>query len=110
MSLLPNGPHKEVDVEFLVFIERYATDLLRWDIFTFFGQNPHFCGATVEIAQQLGRSVQAIRPELGDLALQGILEKTQLPDGQAKYRLTQTPHLRRLVLKLAESSLAKHAG
>ncbi len=98
---------KEVDVDFLVFVERYATDLLRWDIITFFGKNPDYCGTTPQITRRLGLSLQVIRPELGDLALQGILEKTQMQDGSALYRLTKTAQLRRMALKLAGSALAK---
>lgn len=109
MSSPIERPTKEIDVDFLVFVERHATDLLRWDIINFFGQNPEYCSTTPQIARRLGRSLQAIRPELGDLALQGILDKTQMQDGQALYRLTKTPHIRRLVQKLAGSTLAKRS-
>jgi putative ABC transport system permease protein len=43
MEFLLPLPTKEVDVDFLVFVERYATDLLKWDILTFFAHNPNFC-------------------------------------------------------------------
>lgn len=98
---------KEIDVEFLVFVERHATDLLRWDIITFFGQNPDYCGTTPQIARRMGLSLQVIRPELGDLALQGVLEKTHMQDGNALYRLTKAASIRRLALKLAGSALVK---
>jgi hypothetical protein len=98
---------KEVDVDFLVFVERYATDLLRWDILTFFGQNPDFCGTPMQVAQKLGRSLQVVRPEVGDLAIQGILEQSNAQDGQVRYQLTRVPDIQRLVLKLAGSPLAK---
>lgn len=96
-------PAKEVDVDFLVFVERYATDLLKWDILTFFGHNPNFYGTTEEIAQNLGRSSQSLRPELGDLALLGILRQTAQDDHQTYYQLTTEPTLRRLTLKFAAS-------
>jgi hypothetical protein len=97
------SPIKEVDVDFLVFIERYATDLLKWDILTFFGHNPDFCGSLSHIAQQIGRSSRSIRPELGDLALVGILDRVQSPGGKTLYQLTKNPHLRGLTLKFANS-------
>lgn len=97
-------PTKEVDVDFLVFVERYATDLLKWDILTFFGHHPDFKGTVFQIAGQLSRSSHAIRPELGDLALLGILDKVQRAEnGEAVYQLTQEPTQRRLTLKFANS-------
>ena len=101
-SLQP--PNKEVDVDFMVFVERYATDLLKWDILTFFGHNPDYCGSTSQIAHRIGRGSQSIRPELGDLALLGILEQSQQEEGyQTLYQLTKEPNLRRLILKFANS-------
>jgi hypothetical protein len=99
---------KEVDIDFLVFVERYATDLLKWDILTFFGHNPDFCAPTSQIAQHIGRSSLSIRPELGDLALLGILDQTQSKTGKTLYRLTKDPHLRSMTLKFANNQLVTH--
>jgi hypothetical protein len=106
LSQSPN-PNKEVDVAFLVFVERYATDLLKWDILAFFAHNADVCLPAAKIAERLGRSTQSIRPELGDLVLLGILD--QLPDSNEHplYRLTEDPHLRRVTLKFADQ-LADH--
>jgi len=68
------GPEKEVDVDLLVFIERYASDLLKWDIISFFAQNPDLYDTADNIAQHVGRNPRAVRPELGDLVILGILE------------------------------------
>jgi hypothetical protein len=97
------APTKEVDVDFLVFVERYATDLLKWDILTLFGHQPDFYGSTAEIAAQIGRSSLSIRPELGDLVLLGILEQTQATDGQTVFNLTAEPQIRRITLKFANN-------
>jgi hypothetical protein len=105
MSPLLQPPTREVDVDFLVFVERYATDLLRLDILTFFGHNPDFCGPTSQIAQYIGRRALSIRPELGDLALLGILEPVQPEAGETLYKLTTAAHLRNMTLKLANSQL-----
>jgi hypothetical protein len=104
MLKLIKSPAKEVDVDFMVFVERYATDLLKWDILTFFSHYPEFFGTTEQIAQRIGRSSHSIRPELGDLALLGILDQTQrTEDRKALYRLTQEPGLRQLTLKFASN-------
>jgi hypothetical protein len=94
-------PGKEVDVGFLVFIQRYATELLKWDILTFFARHPNFSGSVSHIAQDLGRSTHTIQPELGDLTLLGILERQQTADHQVLYQLTKESYLRRMILKFA---------
>ncbi len=96
-------PGKEVDVDFVVFVERHATDLLRLDILTFWGKHPSYRGTVEEIARKIGRSTQSIRPELGDLALTGILEKQHTVNHHTHYSLCQNPDTRRMVRKLAES-------
>lgn len=97
---------KAVDVDFLVFVERYASDLLRWDILSFFGHHPNFCGTATDIAHQIGRPSPSIRPDLGDLALVGILEQLQTAGGTPKYQLSTQPNIRRMAQKLANSQLA----
>lgn len=102
MELLLLAPTKEVDVDLLVFVERYATDLLKWDILTLFARNPSFSASASQIAQHVGRNAYLIQPELGDLALLGILEQTPGPGNQMLYQLTPKPHLRRIILKFAD--------
>lgn len=92
---------KEVDIDFLVFVERYATDLLKWDILTFFGHKPDFHGSIAQISEHIGRTVPSLRPELGDLTLLGILERTHTDDGLILYQLTPETQLRRVTLKFA---------
>ena len=98
-SLKP--PTKEIDVDFLVFIQRYATDLLKWDILTFFAHNPDFCATVSQIAKKLGRNTHAIQPDIGDLALLGILEQ-QTDGNQILYQLTKKSYLRQMTLKFTE--------
>ena len=89
---------KEVDIDFLVFIERYASDLLKWDILTFFATHSDQAYSTEQIAQHVGRNTQSVRPDLGNLTLSGILE--QHANDEITYQLTQSPHFRNIVLKL----------
>lgn len=97
-QLLPN---KEIDVAFLVFIERYATNLLKWDILSFFAQCPDFCVSASTVAEQIGRNVHSVRPELGDLVLLGILSQCDGNEEQSLYQLTKAADLRKMTLKLA---------
>ena len=100
-------PTKEVDIDFLVFVERYATDLLKWDILTFFADNPNSCIPASNIAQRIGRSIHSVRPELGDLVLLGILDQTRASDDQTLYQLTKEPYLRKMTLKFADQLTAR---
>lgn len=101
--LLPlQPPTKELDVAFLVFVERYVTDLLKWDILTFFASNPDLYASETLLAQRLGRNVRSVRPELGDLVLMGLLEQVQAEDGQTAYQLTQESRLQRMALRFAD--------
>lgn len=102
MSFPLSPPTKEIDVAWLVFVERYATDLVKWDILTLFAHNPELSAAPSEIANRLGRSIHAIRPELGDLAILGILSPTKTSNSRILYRLTADPYLRKMVLKFAK--------
>ena len=102
MLTLLSSPIKEVDIEFLVFVERYATDLLKWDILTFFADHPATCAPAAEIAQRIGRTMQSVWPELGDLVLLGILTQNRTTQGQTLYQLTQESYLRRMTLKFAD--------
>jgi hypothetical protein len=107
MSSRLQTPTKEVDVGFLVFVERYATDLLKWDILTFFADNPNISTSLSGIAQRIGRSIHALRPELGDLVLLGILDQIKTSNGQALYQLTKEAYLRRMTLKFADQLTAR---
>jgi len=95
-----NGPGNEVDVDLLVFIERYANDLLKWDLITLFAQNPNLSGTAENVARSVGRDPRVVRSELGDLVMLEVLEWANM-DGNQTYQLTRRPDLRRLALKFA---------
>jgi hypothetical protein len=95
------GPTKEVDVDLLVFIERYANGLLKWDLISFFAQNPDLYDTADNVAQHVGRNPRVVRSELGDLVMLGVLEGDRL-DGNQVYQLTQRADLRGLALKFAQ--------
>jgi hypothetical protein len=94
------GPTKEVDVDLLVFIERYANNLLKWDLISFFAKNPDLYDTADNVARRIGRNSRVVRPELGDLAMLGVLEWDKLGDDHIYY-LTRRSGLRGLALKFA---------
>lgn len=93
-------PGKEVDIDLLVFVERYASDLLKWDIISFFARNPNLFDTADNVAHRIGRDPRVVRSELGDLVILGVLEWDNL-DGDCIYRLTKRSDLRGLALKFA---------
>ncbi len=95
------GPTGEIDVDLLVFIERYASDLLKWDLISFFAQNPDLYDTADNVARRVGRNPRVVRSELGDLVILGILERDEL-NGDHIYHLTHRADLRRLALKFAQ--------
>ncbi|MFQ5613575.1 MAG: hypothetical protein ACE5H9_15735 [Anaerolineae bacterium] len=94
-------PRKEVDVDLLVFVERYVVNLLKWDLVTYFAQNPDNESTAQDVARAIGRSPYVVRSELGDLALLGVLERSS-SRGEPGYNLTSDPYLRGLAFKFAD--------
>jgi hypothetical protein len=97
----PQGPGKEVDIALLVFIERYANDLLKWDLISFFAHNPDLYDTADNVAHHVGRNPRVVRAELSDLVMLGILEWDRLNSDHVYY-LTRRPRLRKLALKFAQ--------
>ncbi|MDY7040918.1 MAG: hypothetical protein SVX38_08635 [Chloroflexota bacterium] len=89
---------REVDVELLAFVERYATGLLKWDIVTFFGRNPHTHDTALSVAFFIGRNPHAVMLNLEDLRILGLLQQTRV-NGEITYRLTSDHVLREAAFK-----------
>jgi hypothetical protein len=94
---------KEIDLDLFVFVERYATNLLKWDLLTFFGAYPDDEKTAEEIAGLLGRNYRAVRSELGDLVILGVLRQGG-NNGNPAYQLTNDHILRGQVIKFARNS------
>jgi len=95
----PTRAH-EIDVEVLTFVERYATNLARWDLLIFFGQNPSMCDGAPSIARQIGRRTHIIEKELDDLAYLGVLRARRNGKGML-YELARVPATLRTVVRFA---------
>ncbi|MBI4785577.1 MAG: hypothetical protein HY782_00810 [Chloroflexi bacterium] len=91
----------EIDIELLAFIERYATNLARWDVLLFFGRHPRMRDNASGIAKQIGRRPQSLAKELADLAYLGILHVHENGKGMV-YQLARVPATRRAVIRLAQ--------
>jgi hypothetical protein len=98
-------PSNEIDIELLAFMERYATNLARWDLLLYFGRNPSARDTAHGIARQVGRRTRIIRKELDDLTLLGILHTHENGRGML-YSLTRSPKTRRAITRFAQ----RHSG
>jgi len=90
----------EIDVELFAFIERYATNLPRWDLLLFFGQNPTASSDATKIAQQVGRAPSTVQKELDNLSYLGIL-KADRNQPSPLYSLSEYTPARSAVLRMA---------
>ncbi len=97
----PLNPSNEVDVELLAFMERYATNLARWDLLVFFGQNPTARDTARGIARQIGRRTRIVQKELDDLTYLGILRSHSSTQGM-QYELARATKTRRTVVRFAQ--------
>jgi DNA-binding MarR family transcriptional regulator len=96
----PTLSTQEIDVELFTFIERYATNLVRWDLLIFFGRHPAMRLEAPQVAQHIGRPPRLVQKELDDLVYLGIVRVYQ-SDGQVQYGLTRSTSTRRAVIRMA---------
>lgn len=94
------NPSNEIDVELLAFMERYATNLARWDLLVYFGRNPSARDTAHGIAAGVGRRTRTVQKELDDLAFLGILRAHENGQGML-YELARAPKTRRAIVRFA---------
>ena len=93
-------PIQEIDLELFTFIERYATNLARWDLLVYFGQHPTAHDNALAIATQVGRNARMVQKELDDLVYLGILSAQPNGNGMC-YGLVRSAATRRAIVRLA---------
>ncbi len=94
-------PSNEIDVELLAFMERYATNLARWDVLVYFGENPSVRDTARGIARTVGRRTPIVQKELEDLTYLGILRARANGHGM-QYALGRAPKTRRTIVRFAQ--------
>ena len=103
----PAEPTQEIDLELLTFIERYATNLARWDLLVYFGKRPSARDNALKISEHVGRSARMVQKELDDLVYLGILSARRNGNG-IHYGLVRSAATRRAVVRLAHDFPAPH--
>lgn len=90
----------EIDLELFTFVERFATNNVRWDLILLFGKDPDSELTSQEIAAQLRRGVYVTTQELDDLTYLHVLVRRYTPQ-RITYRLSRRATVRRSAIRLA---------
>jgi hypothetical protein len=102
-SYVPDGlierAHDYADVSYLAFLQCYARDLAQWAIICFFARQQDDWCTLEDLAVDTDGAAEQVAKRLVVLSDRGLLEERVLFTG-LEYRLTRSPELRRLVLRL----------
>ena len=93
---------QEIDVELFAFIERYATNLARWDLLLYFGRNPNVRGDAFDIAGRVGRKPITIQNELDDLTYLGVIDADRT-NRTTQYFLSRDNSTRYAAMRMANN-------
>jgi hypothetical protein len=93
----------DMDPRLLEFLQTKVNSFVKWDLARFFYDNPHTTDTAENIARYAGRSVETIRAELAELALDGVLEENQLGD-MVVYSLASDQHVRDMLEQFVRAS------
>ena len=98
---------QEIDVELFAFIERYATNLTRWDLLLYFGHHPNARGNAWSIAARIGRKISGVQKELDDLAYLGVVQADRT-NHISQYTLARDANTRRAAVRMARDVAMSH--
>ncbi len=93
----------DMDPRLLRFLRETIDSFVKWDLIRFFHDNPYTTDTARNIARYAGRTDQAIRDDLAELAESGVLVESELGD-MTVYSLTEDPELRELLDEFVEAS------
>jgi hypothetical protein len=86
----------DMDPALLDFVKTKVTSFIKWDLLRFLHENPYTTDSAENIAQYTGRNVDAVRPELDELAESNVLERRAI-DEMAVYTLAQDEDTRQMI-------------
>lgn len=93
----------DMDPRLLQFLREKIDSFVKWDLIHFFQENPHTTDTADNIARYAGRSDEAIRKDLAELAAGGVLVETDLGD-MTVYSLTRDREIRELLDEFVTAS------
>jgi len=93
----------DMDPRLLEFLRTTIDSFVKWDLIRFFHDNPYTTDTAQNIARYAGRTDEAIRTDLAELADNGVLERNRLGD-MTVYSLTGDPEMRGLLDEFVDAS------
>ncbi|MFW6115642.1 MAG: hypothetical protein ACOC7Y_01125 [Chloroflexota bacterium] len=93
----------DMDPRLLRFLRETIDSFVKWDLIRFFHDNPYTTDTAQNIARYAGRTDQAIRGDLAELAERGVLMESELGD-MSVYSLTEDPEMRELLDEFVKAS------
>lgn len=93
----------DMDPRLLRFLRETINSFVKWDLIRFFHDNPYTTDTAQNIARYAGRTDQAIRNDLAELAESGVLVESELGD-MTVYSLTEDPEMRQLLDDFVQAS------
>jgi hypothetical protein len=86
----------DVDPRMRDLLTTRLTSFIKWDVLRFFHENPQTTETAERIADEIGRHVDVVEPELIQLARHSLLEMETLT-GLRVYTLSDDPDTRQLI-------------
>lgn len=93
----------DMDPRLLEFLQTTIDSFVKWDLISFFYDNPHTTDTAENIARYAGRSADAIRADLAELAEAGVLQETDVGE-LTVYSMSKDPETRELLESFMEAS------
>ncbi len=86
----------DMESVWLEFLKTKVNSFIKWDLVSFFHNNPYTVDTAENIASFIARDSQTVQEEMNELVRDGVLETAEKTQGFI-YRLTTTPETRQLV-------------
>jgi hypothetical protein len=86
----------DMDPDLLEFLKTKVNSFIKWDLVRFFHDNPHSTDTAENVARYVGRDLNAIEAELGELVGTGVLERQRVGDMWV-YSLATDADMRKLI-------------
>ncbi|MDY0019671.1 MAG: hypothetical protein RBT47_06705 [Anaerolineae bacterium] len=94
---------RDMDPDLLEFLNSYIDTFVKWDLLSFFYNNPHTIDTVDNIARYAGRDEETVQQELTGLAAKGLLEETKMGE-LVVYALTPNLKIRDQLSRFVEAS------
>jgi hypothetical protein len=87
---------EEMDPKLLEFLKTKVNSFIKWDLVKFFHDNPNTADTAEGIARYIGRKTEAVKPELEELVVDGVMEASII-NGIYIYSLTKDEEMRKFI-------------